>query len=377
MSAIPEIEAGSRLTIDLSALAHNWKLLAARAAPGECAGVVKANAYGIGIEKAVPALLAAGCKTFFVAHLSEAKRVRTVAPEAEIFVLNGLLPGTAQIYAAHNLVPTLGSPEEIVEWRDFVARSGWKGGAALHVDTGLNRLGLRVGEALQLKQDGKLDGFHISLLLSHFVSSEEPENPLNQRQIDAVSHLMNQIQAERASLCNSSGFFLKNPPFHNLSRPGFALYGGNPTPGKPNPMRHVVSLDSRVLQLRDVPPGETAGYNEKWTARRPTRIATICLGYADGITRQLSTTDARQGGYAVVASCRCPFVARISMDLITIDVTDMPASAIKRGDYVQILGDQISVDDMAAWGNTNGYEILTSLGSRYSRRYVEAKMAGI
>ena len=369
---ICEAEAGGRLTIDLGAYAANWRMLAARAAPAECAGVVKANAYGIGIEEAVPALLEAGCKTFFVALLSEARRVRTVAPDATIYVLNGLPPGTCRTYSELGLRPTLGSVEEIAEWKAHVAGGGADHGAALHVDTGLNRLGLRVEEAIGLAGGDTLKGFELSLLISHFVSSEEPGNALNRSQIDRFLAVQRVVQAKAVSLCNSSGFFLSAEPYLSLARPGFALYGGNPQPDGPNPMRAVVTLEARIIQVRDVPAGETIGYNATWTARAPSRIAIISVGYADGVSRQLAGTDDRPGGYAYLDGVRCPFAGRISMDLIAIDITAMPAGSIRRGDFAELIGPNISVDDVAKRGNTNGYEILTSLGRRYHRRYVNA-----
>ncbi len=369
---IPVREAGGILTIDLSALAHNWKLLSARVAPGECAAVVKANAYGIGIEHAVPVLAAVGCKTFFVAVLSEAKRVRAVVRQATIYVLNGLLPGTCPIYAEYNLRPVLGSIAEIEEWRQFIAQTGFSGKAALHVDTGMNRLGLRVDEAISLNKNGQLANIDFALLMSHFVSSEEKSNPLNAQQLNQLVEVQNQIHLPYVSLCNSSGFFLELKSFLNLSRPGYALYGGNPEPGKPNSMRPVVTLEAPVVQVRDVASGETVGYNSQWTAKRPSEIAIISVGYADGISRQLSATDTKPGGIAVISGQICPFVGRISMDMITIDVTDVAGDPVQRGDLVQLLGDRISVDDMAARANTNGYEILTNLSHRYARRYIPA-----
>ena len=368
MPAVPEAEAPGRLTIDLGALAANWRTLAVMTDGVECGAVVKANAYGLGIEQVVPALLQAGCRTFFVALISEGKRVRALAPEATIYVLNGLLPGTPPVYSSHRLRPVLGSTEELTEWSAHLVAGGSDPGAALHVDTGLNRLGLRF-DALHGLADAT-GGLRISLLLSHLVSAEEPDDPLNDTQIRRFSEAQNLIQADRTSLCNSSGTFLGSHPFMTLARPGFALYGGNPTPARPNPMRSVVRLEARILQLREVQSGETVGYNAQWTADGPKRIAVLGVGYADGLTRQLSATDERAGGSAIVAGERCPFAGRVSMDLITVDVTHLPEGSIRRGDYAELLGERIGVDDMAQQGRTNGYEILTSLGQRYARRYV-------
>ncbi len=365
-----EVEAGATLTIDLGALADNYKLLASRAVPAECAAVVKANAYGIGIEQAVPALIKAGCKTFFVAVLSEALRVRAVTPDSIIYVLNGLLPNTAPFYADYNLRPVLGSIEEVLEWQSFCIQFGFTGAAALHVDTGMNRLGVRPEEVLDLHKNSGLRGINFQLLMSHFISSEEPDNVQNIRQINDIINVRNSLEIHNLSICNSSGFFLPQMPFMNMARAGYALYGGNPAPSQPNPMQHVVTLEAPVIMVRDVPAGETVGYNAQWTAQKQRRIAVISIGYADGLSRQLTSTDTKSGGYAFVAGKLCPLAGRVSMDLITIDVSDVAPEHVKRGTLIQLLGDQISVDDVAGWANTNGYEVLTSLGQRYARKYV-------
>jgi alanine racemase len=369
-SHIPPSQAGGILTINLNALAYNYKLLAAKSTPTNCAAVVKANAYGIGIEQAVPALINAGCNTFFVAVLSEAQRVRTATPDAIIYVLNGLLPNTASLYADFNLRPVLGSSEEILEWQSYCIQSGFTGAAALHVDTGMNRLGIRPEEALDLHKNSAFIGINFSLLMSHFVSSEEQLNELNIKQINDIINVKNELNIPHVSICNSSGFFLPQMPFMNMARAGYALYGGNPTPHQPNPMHAVVTLEAPIIMVRDVAANESVGYNAQWTAQKPSRIAVISVGYADGLSRQLTSTDIKSGGFGFIAGRPCPFAGRVSMDLITIDVSDIPANEVKRGTLVQLLGEKISVDDVAGWANTNGYEVLTSLGQRYARKYV-------
>lgn len=374
-AGIPAAEAGGLLTIDLGAVAANWRLLRDRAGGAEAAAVVKADAYGTGIERAVPALRRAGCRTFFVAHLCEAVRARAACADAAVYVLNGLLPGTAGAYAAHDLRPVLGSQGEIAEWAAFCRAEGPRP-AALHVDTGMNRLGLPVPEGLALAGDPRLRDFEPALLMSHFVAAEEPGSPATARQIAAFAALRRALPGLRASLANSSGIFLPGTQ-HDLVRPGYALYGGNPTPDRPNPMRPVVRLEGRVVQLREIGAGETVGYNGTWTAAGPRRIATVSVGYADGYPRAASATDgkARQGtpaGEAVVAGVRCPFAGRVSMDLVTLDVTAVPEDAVRRGDPVTLIGDGIDVDEVGRRAGTIGYEILTGLGKRYGRTYIEA-----
>lgn len=372
-SRIPDAEAGGILNIDLSALASNWRTLRDNAGGAEASAVVKADAYGTGIEQAVPALEKAGCRTFFVAHLSEAIRVRNVAPEATIYVLNGLFPGTPPIYAEHDLRPVLGSFEEMEEWAAFCRSQGRKREAAIHVDTGMNRLGLTVAQGLTLKDRAELKDFETTLLMSHFVSAEESDNPLNVRQIEAFQAVRETLPGIRASLANSSGIFLKEKPHFDLVRPGYALYGGNPTPDRDNPMSAVVRLEARIVQLRWVEADETVGYNARWLALGRRRIATLSLGYADGYPRSASARgksgDELLAGMVFVAGHPCPFAGNVSMDLITVDVTEIPEGDIGRGDTVTVIGGSLTVDEVGRRAGTIGYEILTSLGRRYARTY--------
>lgn len=349
------------LTIDLGALRQNWRKLADMVAPAECAAVVKADGYGCGLERVVGALLAEGCRTFFVARLSEGLRARAVTSEATIYVLDGLLPGAGAEMRQAGLRPALGSLSEVAEWA-----AGGGGPAALHFDTGMNRLGLGLDDA-----EAALAAFGRApdLVMSHFASSEDGASPDNPAQIERFARLRAMIPNVRASLCNSSGIFLSTHPWLDVARPGYALYGGNPTPGRPNPMRGVVSLDAPILQTRRIEPGERVGYNGQWTAKRPTLLAVIPVGYADGVPRSAMGVDGRPGPDVAIAGARCPIAGRVSMDLICIDATDAPAGAVERGAPVEILGATIGVDEFGERAGTIGYEILTSLGRRYRRIY--------
>ncbi len=364
------------LTIDLDALGDNWRLLAARAAPAECGAAVKADAYGCGIEAAVPALARAGCRTFFVAHLSEGRRARAALNAAghagRVFVLNGFHPDASSVsdYCDHRLDAVIGSAEELAAWQHV--RAGWsvddRPCCALHVDTGMNRLGFPVEDARRLSRAG-LDAAGVAFVMSHLVSAEDPGDPVNARQIALFDRARDgALGGFPASLGNSSGLFLPQAPFYDLVRPGYALYGGNPTPGRANPMRPVVSMQSRILQLRDVPAGATAGYNGRWTAARPSRLATIGLGYADGIPIGGSGIDGR-GAFVVVDGIPCPLVGRISMDLTIADVTDVPADRVRTDAMVEWLGPEVDVDALARSCGTIGYEILVNLGRRHRRHY--------
>lgn len=363
--AIPAAEAGAILTIDLAALADNWRRLAKRADGAECAAVVKAEAYGTGLEPAATALWNAGARTFFVAHLTGARRLRALLPEATIHVLNGLPPGAARVFLDLRLRPVLGALPEIAEWAEAARGRADAEPAAVHLDTGLNRLGLEAHELGEAK--AALDGVRLGLVMSHFAASEHVEHPMNARQIAAFEAMRAAFPGIPASLANSSGVFLPQKPLYDLVRPGYALYGGNPTPDAANPMRAVVSLKARIVQTRWVEDGEVVGYNCTWTAQGRRKLATISLGYADGLPRGAMATDDSAGGEAIVAGVRCPFAGRVSMDLIVIDVTN--ALRAERGDYVELLGENIGIDELGGRARTIGYEILTNLGRRYARVY--------
>jgi alanine racemase len=364
-----DTEAGGLLTIDLAALQANWRLLEQQAVPVECGGVVKADGYGCGIEQVGKALAKAGCKTFFVADLAEARRLRSVLAGQAIYVLAGALPGSGPAFAEINASPVIGSVLELAEWDRFVAGSKWHGGAALQVDTGMHRLGMSVDEVIALAPRLQKENHGFTLLMSHFACAEIPGHPLNQKQIELFREIRVQFRGIPASLANSSGIFLGDAAHCDLVRPGVALYGVNPTPAKPNPMHPVVSLQARIIQVRPVAKGETVGYGGVWAAKRASRIAIVGAGYADGYPRAASSTADAPGGEAIVAGKHCPIAGRISMDLMAIDVTDLPDGDARRGEYATLIGGDITVDDVAAFGGTIGYEVLTRLGRRYHRVY--------
>jgi alanine racemase len=350
------------LTIDLSALRRNWRELARLSAPAQCAAAIKADAYGLGLEPVMRALLAEGCTTFFVAVSSEAARARAVSREATIYLLNGLAQEKPAALKALNLRPALNELDEAAEW----AKAG--GPAALHFDTGMNRLGLSPRDAPKAAQLAR--HFAPSLVMSHFVAAERPSDPANDRQIADLDRLRKMFPGVPASLANSSGIFLPQRPVFELTRPGYAIYGGNPAPGRANPMQPVARLSARILATREIGAGESVGYDAGFVAARPTKLATLGLGYADGLPVAASNGPTKPSAQALVGGRLCPFVGRISMDLSVLDVTDAPPGAAGRGEWVEILGDAIGVDDLAKGAQTIGYEILTRLGRRCARRYV-------
>jgi alanine racemase len=357
------------LTIDLDAIVANWRKLEKTAVPAECAGVVKANAYGCGTAEVSKALAGAGCKTFFVATLDEARIVRAALPQATIYTLDGFFQNTGDAYAKIDCRPVIGDLNELAEWDVFCRRSGWNGGAAVHIDTGLNRLGLTIAEAQGIIPRINAGDHGITLVMSHLISAELVNNQTNAKQLTAFREIASHFTNVPASLSNSSGIYLGAQFQFDMVRPGAALYGVNPTPEADNPMQGVVELKARIVQIRNVERGETVGYGGTWTARRPTKLAIVSAGYADGYFRAASANDGTRGAEVMVAGKRCPVAGRISMDLIAVDITDLPANAARRGHMVTLIGEGITVDELAHHFGTIGYEVLTSLGRRYARVY--------
>jgi alanine racemase len=357
------------LTVDLDAIVANWKKLEKTAVPAECGAAVKADAYGCGIDAVVRALAVAGCKTFFVATLDEARAARVAAPEAALYLLNGVLQNSGDALAAINCQPVIGDLSELAEWDAFRKNSGWSGGAAIHVDTGMNRLGLGIADAQSLAPRIASGNHGFTLVISHLACAENLKHPLNAKQLASFREIAYLFSGVTASLANSSGVFLGAPYQFDMVRPGAALYGVNPTPEADNPMAPVVELKARIVQVRDVERGDTVGYSATWTARRPTRIAVVAAGYADGYIRAGGSSDGTRGAEVIVAGKRCPVAGRISMDLLAVDITDLPHNAARRGHMATLIGDGITIDELAHHFGTIGYEVLTSLGRRYQRVY--------
>jgi alanine racemase len=367
--AASDPETGGTLTVDLDAIADNWQTLTRRLLAVECGAVVKANAYGLGLEPVTARLAQAGCKTFFVADVAEARRARSRARDAAIYVLNGFSPEAAHAFAELDVQPVINSTMELAEWDAFISTHGWRGGAAIHIDTGMNRLGMSAEEAAALALRLQQQNHGITLLMSHLACAEVPDHPLNASQIRLFRELRMLYHGVPASLANSAGIFIGDTAHFDLARPGAALYGINPTPGRDNPMRNVLTLSARILQVRKVPQGESVGYGATWNAKRASRIAVAALGYADGLLRAGSGLDRKAGGSAIVAKKRCPIVGYISMDLACIDVTDLPDNAVRRGSSAVFIGEDLPIDEVAAPAGTIGYEVLVRLGSRCHLAY--------
>lgn len=360
------------LHVDLGALVANYRTIAAKVAPAKAAAVVKADAYGLGAVEVARALEREGCRDFFLAHLSEALELRpALAPGARLFVLNGLLPGGEAACAAAGIVPVLNSLDQLGRWSAQAALTGQRLPAALQVDTGMARLGLSPEDVARLAAEPqRLRHVDLCLVMSHLACADTPDDPTNAAQTAEFERLAAAFPDVPRALDNSGGSLLARPGHFDLVRPGIALYGGAPQTGRPNPMRAVVALETRIVQVRTIPAGKGVGYGLTFHAERPTRIATIAVGYADGWPCSLGNR-----GAAFVAGQRAPIVGRVSMDSITLDVTDIAEDHLFPGAPVELIGPHQTVDDVARDAGTISYEILTRLGRRYARVYTPAPAA--
>jgi alanine racemase len=359
------------LTIDLGALAANYRHLRELAAPAECAAVVKADAYGLGVAQAAPALWRAGCRTFFVATITEAEDLRALLPDAAIYVFGGLMPGTADAFRAARLIPVLNSADEIREWAAYCAGIGETLPCAIHIDSGMNRLGLSEAEVDAIAGAADLwSALSLSLVMSHLACADDPAHGKNAAQRHRFDSLRARLPKALTSLAASAGVLLGSDYAYDMVRPGIALYGGHPRRRGDNPFQGVVHLKGRILQVRDVPSGETVGYGATRTLQRPSRVAVVSVGYADGIFRTLSTSDGEEGLVVYLGPHAAPILGRVSMDLITVDVTGLPESHARRGAWVELIGPNVSAHTVAMHAGTIDYEILTNLGRRAVRRYI-------
>lgn len=368
-------DAGAVVIVDLDAIAENYRLIQATC-PGAVVGAaVKADAYGLGVGPVTRTLADAGCETFFVATPAEGVHLRKTITAAEIVVLNGPEPDGIAIFLAARLAPTLNSLAQIETWAraDHTdARDAW-----LHIDTGMNRLGLGPAELDTLiAEPARLDGTGVSTILSHLACADTPDHPMNAVQRDsfktACARLTRAIGPVRASLANSPGVFL-GPEYHfDLVRPGASLYGIRPSTKNPNPMKQVIEIHTKILQVRDVDTPMTVGYGAAHQLTGTRRIATLAAGYADGYPRAVGNRTGNTEGNSVCAFIDgqpAPLAGRISMDLITIDVTDLPAALCHPGQTVELLGRNVTADDLADAAGTIAYEVLSRLGPRLHVEY--------
>jgi alanine racemase len=357
----------AQLTVRLGALAANHREIRHRAAGASVVPVVKADAYRMGMAPVAEALAAEGADSFFVARLDEGIALRQTLPDTRIFVFDGVMPGTAEALIAHRLTPVLNSADEIAEWSEAARSRKTVLDAAIQIDSGMNRSGLSQSEVADLAANPSraLAGLNLNLILSHLACADEPKNERNRLQRERFRAALAALPPAPASLAASAGIELGRDYLFDMVRPGMALYGGKPTPKRVNPYKTVVLLTSQVLQLRHLDAGETVGYSATFVARRPTTVAIVALGYGDGLIRASGTK-----GKAAIGGVLVPFAGRISMDLLALDVTDVPDHARQRGAVVEFLGDTISLDDAARAAGTITHEVLTAISPRTRRVYL-------
>lgn len=338
--------------------------------------MVKADAYGLGVAPVVEALYAAGCRDFFVAQPQEGVDVRRSAPDARIFVITGAFKGSEGAFAEHRLIPLVSSAEQLTAWVTAARQAGSVRPFGLHVDTGMNRSGLTLAEALAADA-GTLATAGLCLVMSHFACADSPGHPLNERQIESFQKVLAAFSGIESSLANSAGILTGLAKGTDLTRPGIALYGGEAVNGMPNPMQLVVTAEARIIQIRHVNKGETVSYGATVTLERDTKIAVAAAGYADGFHRAGgSGVVLRQIGLSAGAGAlgghKVPILGRVTMDFTMFDVTDVPDSVLQANAWIELFGPTTTLDDAARAAGTIGYELLTSLGHRYHRAYVSS-----
>jgi alanine racemase len=369
MSALKTHASRPVLKIDLGAVVANYKSLSKKAGSAEVGASVKADAYGLGAKAVGQALHAAGCRTFFVAHAAEGKDLRKyIGPDADIYTLSGATPeGIKSLLAAH-LKPVLNSLAQARLWADAIADLGAPPRAALHFDTGINRLGVPREEIEAFAGDKDFyDSLNIELIMSHLACSSLTDHPMNREQLKRFKDIATRFPKTKLSLANTGGVYL-GPDYHfDMVRPGIGLYGGSAT-DKPS-IEHIhraVSLHAPILQIKNVKSGETIGYNASFVAKKNMKIAIASVGYADGLPVRLSASNTSNGGFAHISKTTVPIVGRVSMDYIALDITNLK-NQVEIGEMAVFLG--ADLDAQAARAGTINYELLTHLGSRCKRVY--------
>lgn len=372
--------AGGRLTINLDALVANYAVLRERSGSAKCAAVVKANAYGLGAEQVVKALWNAGCDTFFVAVPEEGFALKRVYPKATIYVLNGIHETSVPSVAEGDLVPVLASLEQIELWADYWKKRGSRRPCAIQVDTGMNRLGLSLEEALAFRERNMNE--HIVtpiLMMSHLACADVPDHPLNVQQLESFQQVAATFDDIDSSLSNSAAIFNGPEYLFDLTRPGIALYGGEAVNGTPTALNSVIKLEARIVQVRRVNKGETISYGATHTLEHDAKIATVSVGYADGYPRAGSSAGVTlrnalpTGAHGFIAGKKVPLLGRMTMDLTMFDVSEVSDEELNGG-WIELIGENILLDDAARAAGTIGYELLTSLGQRYERIYESSEL---
>lgn len=363
-------QAGAVLTIDVGAIADNWRQLAKRVGKAECSAVVKTNAYGLGMTRIAPALSWAGCKTFFVTNVAEGVELRQCLGGQRIFIFHGNYSNTEADFLANDLIPVLNTTKQVADWSSFAKKSGKKLPAALHVDTGMTRLGVTFAELEELlNTPDAFDGIELVMFMSHLACADEKDNPKNALQKTFFSDACKKIKKRWAniefSFANSAGVFLGEEYLFDVVRPGIALYGCNPCLHQKNPMKPVVRLQGKILHVQDVDTAQTVGYGASYCVPAKGRIATVAVGYGDGFPR-----SAGNKAYGYIGDIKAPLVGRVSMDLVAFDISAVSEKLVSTESFIDLIGLNNSVDELALSAGTISYEILTNLGQRYFRNYI-------
>ncbi len=358
--------AEAQLFVDLDALAANYRLILDLAGAAQTAPVVKADAYGLGLAPVARRLWAEGARGFFVSRVAEGLALRGAlgpARPATVWVFDGCPPGAAAALSGAELTPVLNSFTQIDDWGLHALSLGRRLSAALHLDTGMNRLGLRLEEARALAvSPDRLRPLELELIVSHLACGGQAGHPMNARQLERFVEICRLYPGVPRSLSASGGVFLGADYRLDQVRPGISLYGGGPFAAPDPRLATVATLSAPILQVRQVPAGETIGYGADFTATQAMRIAILGIGYADGVLRSLSP-----GAYGSLDGQACPLVGRISMDLIALDVTDHPNA--QPGADIELIGRHAPLDDVARRAGTISYEVLTRIGGRVARLY--------
>ncbi|MDG1436582.1 MAG: alanine racemase [Rickettsiaceae bacterium] len=350
------------LYIDLKTIKDNYSTLR-KLTNSEVAACIKANAYGLGASQVAPVLEEAGCKNFFVSFCHEGVELRkTIGPKANIYSLHGVFSSELEEFREYKLTPVLNHLYQIEIWQNYALLLGKMLPCIIHVNTGMHRLGLPLNEIQSLNLDRDASRLNVLYVMSHLTSAESVDSPTNQEQLEKFKLYSIKFKGIKQTLANSGGIFLGKDYHFDLVRPGAALYGINPAPYLKNPIK----LFAPIIQLHDLPSGSSLGYNNTYTNTRNKSclIATLPIGYADGISRALSNK-----GEVFIDGVSAPIIGRVSMDLITIDVSHVNPDKVFLGQEVEIIGDNCPPETLAQLLNTNSYEILTMLGDRYERRY--------
>ena len=357
----------SFLEINIDSIIHNYQLINNKVGNTECAAVLKADAYGMGASVIAKALDKAGCSTFFVATIDEGIELRACFSknENQIAVLSGLLEGSEDIFYSNKLTPVLNDTEQIKKWAIYNKQKKISAPSILHIDTGMNRLGLTINELYDIiKNPTELKELHVEWIMSHLACGDQPRDIMNEKQLSVFLNAKKEIPNVKASLANSAGVFLGKSYHLDMVRPGIALYGSGSGSIPSKPLKQVIKLYSRILQIRTLSTGASVGYGASYRVSEATRVATVGLGYADGYLRSLSNCS-----WVFFNGLRLPVIGRISMDYITIDITQIASEKIKTGDFIEIIGDKFTLDDLATVANTVPHELLTRLGTRHHRIY--------